>query len=46
MAKVQRAVTLCAATEDILHDEKNVWNAANANFIGVVLFNVKNVTEK
>ena len=44
--RVQKAVKRCVATEVSRLEEKNELRDASVNFIGVVLFNVKNATEK
>ena len=36
----------CVAIADLKRHWKSEWSDANASFIGVVSFNVKNVTEK
>ena len=45
-AKVQRAVTLCAADEDTQHEKKSVKNVANVNFTGVALYSAMYAKKK
>ena len=46
MEKDLKVAMPCAATEVTVLEENVGWNAVSANFIGVVLFNAKNVIEK
>ena len=45
-AKVQRAVTLCAADEDTQREKKSVKNVANVNFTGVALYSAMYAKKK
>ena len=45
-AKVQRAVTLCAADEDTQREKKSVKNDANVNFTGVALYSAMYAKKK
>ena len=45
-AKVQKAVTLCAADGDTQLEKKYVRNVANVNFTGVVLYNAMYAKKK
>ena len=45
-AKVQRAVTLCAADEDTQHEKKSVKNVVNVNFTGVALYSAMYAKKK
>ena len=46
MERVQKVAMLCAAIVVTKQFEKKEWKDVNVNFIGVVLYNVKNATEK